>query len=66
MPFVSPFPNLDKFDNNNNNNIRVPGSGIFKSGKFLLKLRAHHSGKFAPRENNPLYGICLLNTIVFD
>ena len=22
----------------------------------MLKLRAHHSGKFAPRENNPLYG----------
>ena len=28
-----------------------------KSGKFLLKLRVHHSGKFAPREIN------LLNTI---
>ena len=32
------------------------GSWIFKSGKFLLKLRADHSGKFAPGEINPLYG----------
>ena len=30
---------------------------ISKSGKFLLKLKVHHSGKFAPRENNPLYGM---------
>ena len=33
---------------------RVPGSGISKSGKFLVKLRAHHSGKFAPRGNKPV------------
>ena len=36
--------------------IRVTGLRISKSGKFLLKLRAHHSGKFAPWEINPLYG----------
>ena len=35
---------------------RVPGLGISKSGKFLLKLRACHSGKFAPREINPGQG----------
>ena len=29
----------------------------FRLGKFLLKLRVHHSGKFIPRENNLLYGI---------
>ena len=33
------------------------GSWISKLGKFLLKLKAHHLGKFPPRENNPLYGI---------
>ena len=36
---------------------RVPDLGISKSGKYLLKLRAHYSGKFAPQEINPLYGI---------
>ena len=30
--------------------IRLPCLGISKSGKFLLKLRAHHSGKFASQE----------------
>ena len=25
--------------------------------KFLLKLKVHHLGKFAPRENNLPYGI---------
>ena len=33
------------------------GLWISKSGKFLLKLRTDHSGKFAPREINPLYGV---------
>ena len=33
------------------------GSRISKLGKFLLKPRVQHSGKFAPRENNPLYSI---------
>ena len=33
------------------------GSQISKSGKFLLKLRVHHSIKFAPKEVNPLYFI---------
>ena len=36
------------------NLIRVPGSGISKSGKFLLKLRAHHSGKFASQEKTTI------------
>ena len=40
---------------------RVPGSGNSKLGKFLLKLRAHHSGKFAPQEINPLYSISIAN-----
>ena len=31
------------------------GLWISKLGKFLLKLRTDHSGKFAPREINPLY-----------
>ena len=31
----------------------------FLTGKFLQKLRVHHSGKFVPRENNLLYGIDL-------
>ena len=29
---------------------------ISKSGKFLLKLKVYQSGKFAPWENNLLYG----------
>ena len=33
------------------------GSGILESGNFLLKLDGPQSGKFAPRENNLLYGI---------
>ena len=28
-----------------------------KSGKLLLKLEINHSGNFAPRKINPLYGI---------
>ena len=37
------------------------GSGIFESGNFLLKLDSLQSGKFAPRENNPLYGSVISN-----
>ena len=44
--------------------IRVPGSGISKSGKFLLKLRAHRSGKFVPREINPLYSTIIVGAMV--
>ena len=29
---------------------------ISKSGKFLLKLKGHHLGKFVLREDNLLYG----------
>ena len=36
------------------------GSWISTSEKCLLKLRVHHLGKFAPRENNPLYGMSLV------
>ena len=32
-------------------------SEISELGKFLLKLKVLQSGKFAPRENNPLYSI---------
>ena len=32
-----------------------------KSGKFLLKLRADHSGKFAPKEINPLASYTVAN-----
>ena len=42
----------------------VPSSGISKSGKFQLKWRAHHSGKFAPREINPLYGRIIYVVVV--
>ena len=33
---------------------------ISRLGKFLLKLRADHSGKLAPREINSLYGSLFL------
>ena len=36
------------------------GSWISKSGKFLLKLRVHHLGKFTPKESNPLYTAVIL------
>ena len=36
---------------------------ISKSGKFLLKLRTDHSGKFAYREINPVYGILFFRLI---
>ena len=38
--------------------VRVLAVGFLnlKSRKFQLKIIAHHLGKFAPRENNPLYG----------
>ena len=29
---------------------------LSKVGTFLLKVEVYHSGKFAPRENNLLYG----------
>ena len=32
----------------------------------MLKLRAHHSGKFAPRENNPLYGINNIRSTIYS
>ena len=31
--------------------------GNFKFRKFLLKLNVFQSGKFAPQEKNPLYGM---------
>ena len=37
---------------------RLSRSWISKFGKFLLKLRVHHWGKFAPRENMLLYSDC--------
>ena len=37
-------------------------SYISKLEKFLLKLRVHHSGKFAPRVNNPLYSRLVAQT----
>ena len=40
--------------------LQLLGSCISKSGRFSLKLKVHHLGKFVPKENNPLYSICTI------